>query len=258
MHKCATRSHFLAVADIPLFMQYSNNLDSQYCAVWWLDEATYTKINTTHICYSIIQNTADPISGKPVQRKWGCAHLAPVNGFIGASAVNAGAVAATVPGAAPAAAAGPAAAATAAAPAAASPAPAPSPSPAPAPSGNATSSGGGSGGNGGSKNGGGSGGGDSGAGGDGGSDGGGGKPSSAPAAARRRLHAAQSAGAPEATLLVPTAAFGPDGLPQAEAPVSGDSAPGKGIGIGTLDEFTTTSSVYNPQGLEYDAVRALC
>ena len=93
---------------------------------------------------------------------------------------------------------------------------------------------------------------------------GGGKPSSAPAAARRRLHAAKSAGAPEAALLVPTAAapetaaFGPDGLPQAEAPVSGDSAPGKGIGIGTLDEFTKTSSVYNPQGLEYDAVCALC
>lgn len=61
-------------------MQYSYNDQSQYCSVWWKDQASGTKINNTEVCYTIQQWATDPITGKPVLRKWGCAHRAPVTG----------------------------------------------------------------------------------------------------------------------------------------------------------------------------------
>jgi hypothetical protein len=56
-------------------VQYSDNDAAQYCAPWWWDQVTNTKINNTFICYEISVKDIDQYTGL------GCAHRAPFEGI---------------------------------------------------------------------------------------------------------------------------------------------------------------------------------
>ena len=60
-------------------VQYAYNGVTRYCATWWRDEHTGTKINVTDICYDMEwpDGTVDPATGLENVEKLGCAHRAP-------------------------------------------------------------------------------------------------------------------------------------------------------------------------------------